>query len=231
MSLRSSLFESDARNRLTSIGAGIVILIAVAVLLRRQFPSALSANIAPPPNLINAFDLLGATAATQTETLAGSTGSIVIWKVQDLQRTPLPLATMQQAYDKQIAASPGLRIVARAEERVDLSGAMDPTVQTLPAAKFIALLQQYPDVDVLVLLGAVPVLSPADYARIPTHRPKVLAVDTNRLPEKRLFTQQVLQVAIVTRVPPITDPATTPTEWLDKLYMLVTPENAATLPR
>lgn len=231
MALRNSWFAGAGRSRFISIGASLMILITAAVILRRQFPSTLSANVRPPAYMITPFDMLGTMAAVETETLAGASGTIVVWKLQDVQKTPVTLWTMQQAYDKRIAQSSGLRIVARVEERSDLSAALrDPAAQVLPAARFLALLDQYRDVDVIVLLGAVPVLKPGDYARLPDRRPRVLAVDTMRLPEKRLFAEHVLHVAIVTRVPPLADPAATPAEWVNKFYMLVTADNAATLP-
>ncbi len=108
------------------------------------------------------------------------------------------------------------------------------TGRGLSARRFLRLVKKSGGADAIVSFVGAPNLSEADYDEIgKSHLPKFIAESGSAAKLKRLFDRKVLQVAIVGRYQfpaPNNNAPTTPREWFDKRFQIVTAETAATLP-
>jgi hypothetical protein len=106
----------------------------------------------------------------------------------------------------------------------------------VPPAAFVEIMRKQAEGDVIVSFLGPPVLNEEQKARLGEKGPRVVAVCSGWLPRqidlKELFAQNLLHVAIVSRLIPAPIPSASGNlqNWFDHLYQVITPANLAELP-
>jgi hypothetical protein len=101
----------------------------------------------------------------------------------------------------------------------------------LSGRKFVRAVKNHPRADALVSFIGIPSLSADEVAQIGT-RPKFIAESCSTEHLSELFTQQILQAAVVSRFEfPAPGPhkPKTPQQWFDKRYQIVTASDAGSI--
>lgn len=140
------------------------------------------------------------------------------------------LKTLQSALSKH----PQIKIVAR-EAVVPKDGDFSQEQGYLPAEDYLRILAAYPDVDAFVSLLGAPALSDKDIRNLPRRIPKFTTICLSRDGQflKKLFREQVIQVAIVPRLtglPVSASKPSSPRAAFDQFYQVVTTESADSMP-
>lgn len=213
----------EVKKPLIALVAVLVIVASViSIYLTQRRPTA-RINLAP-------FEAVGEVVAEETVKLLGNQGRVlVVSYAADVPAMQAPI----QFFEEGLKTSPGISIVAREQLSMDPMEAYGPEMGGLPADKFLDLVKQYPDIDLIVSFVGAPYFQPGQALRLDAKLPKFIAVSTFGLQVKELLQRKVVQVAIVPRFTPPSEPDKEPVsrrEWFDKFYMVVTPENAADLP-
>ncbi len=189
-------------------------------------PSLPKANLLP-------YQGTGQVLAEETAKLLGNKGKIVVLVMDTGQVEITADDPRMNAFTEAIKGQKDITVMA--VEKISPSLMIrSPAGKMLRAEPFLEIFQQYPNVDAIVSLIGVPRLADEQIGGLAQNRPKFVAVSdpaTSSSELKKLFEAQVLQLAIAPRGHPSTNggkPPSTPREWFDQNYIVVTPESAPT---
>jgi hypothetical protein len=175
---------------------------------------------------VSRYTSLGEVMGSKLNELAGGKGSIVL-VIGDKKTNPEALVEALSEFRNALNKS----IQVTATETVTIS----PTLlqvgdEPLSADHFMELLQKYPDADYLVSFAGLPVLSPAQIGRLPSHRPQVVEVVVFGAPTKAMVDGKIVSLlALPKRVPNQSTEGLPVREVFDVYYQMVTAENAGVL--
>jgi hypothetical protein len=184
------------------------------------------------PATFPAFGETGRTLARETVRLLNGSGQIVVWELE-LQSAANPmLQASAAAFTKAVRQTRGMVVTATVRESYNPWDPDGWKQTALEPTRFTALVEKYRQADAIVLIGATPRLTEEDGRRLPTPRPKIIAADLLGTPAQGLWNQQVVQLAIVPRTggTPNSGLPQTPAAWFERMYTIVTPDNAGSLP-
>ncbi|MBI3850172.1 MAG: hypothetical protein HY298_07770 [Verrucomicrobia bacterium] len=211
-----------------TIGPLILILViaAAAVWIYRSM-SDRSTNF----NL-NPYYALGAGVAEETGKLLGNKGQVLIIAPDTSQfKNPAvdgQLKSFQDAMhkNKSISVAATVRFKLTPMEQMAAGG-------SVPRDFFLNALQSHPNVGAVVLFCGFPPLGLPDYDTLKQSGAKVV-VASGYLPSyRKLLEGQLIHLAIVPRFDRTDAPAKEPKtlrEWFDRDFVVITPDNTATLP-
>ena len=176
--------------------------------------------------------MVGDVTAQETIKLVGKKGRVVVVSMDTSQSKARPAEMELEHFLKTLKNLSTLTVVTT--QLVTPESSVTRSESGLSAETFIGMVQQHPDVDVLVSFAGAPVLSAEQIQALPAKIPKVIAVLAltfqSRL--KPLFEQNIIQVAITPRFdgPPAgTKPPETVREWFDYSFKVLTTETEAML--
>ncbi len=182
-----------------------------------------------PPFDPSLHQAIGRAMAEQAVSLAAEGGRIVIL-ARDLRIVPNPSAETQL---KSLTLALAERKHPAAVTNLAKADPLRPL--RFPPGDFVELLRRSAENDVIVSLLGPPDFRDAQYARVPAKKPKVVALCTGSLPRqidlKKLFEEQLLQVAIVSRSELVTRyPAAASTQrTFENLCAVITSNNVSEL--
>jgi hypothetical protein len=215
--------KSSSDRKATAIIATLMTCVALLFLFffLYQFPP--SFNLKP-------HEALGRELANETVKLLGPGGRIfVITRETKLFENPAMQAQLKSF--SQTVKKAGATLTATNLIEVD-----PLRLVSVPPGEFFEILRQVSENDAIASFLGPPMLSEAQVAKLGGKRPHVAAVCSGAMPAqidlKKIFEQQLLHVAIISRpvVPSPPPPTDTPQAWFDYLYQVITPANLADLP-
>ena len=215
--------KSSGDRKATAIIATLVIFVALLVLFFSLYPLPPSVNLKP-------HEGLGKELANEIVKLLPPGGRIhVITRATSAFEAPAIDAALK-SFVRTLKSS-GASVTGTNLIQVDPA-----RVVGVPPREFLELLSKASDNDVIASFLGPPELSDAQVTKLGGKRPRVAAVCSSaavdRVDLRRLFGQQLLHVAIISR-PVVASPsplADTPQGWFDHLYQVVTPANLPDLP-
>jgi hypothetical protein len=181
---------------------------------------------------LSPYHALGAGAAEETAKLLGNKGQVVVM-AHDTTEFKNPavdgqLKSFQQTLKKNngmsIAAT--LRFKLTPMERMATGGAA-------PRDLFLNALQSHSNLGAVVLFCGFPPLTLSDYDTLKQSGTKVVVVSGYLPAYRRLLEAQLIHLAIVPQFDRSTTPAKEPKtlrEWFEQDFLVITPDNTATLP-
>lgn len=189
-------------------------------------------GMAPRPPKMNrkAHQEFGKVLAEQAVKLLGSGGKVsIISRDTSLFENPVNDYQLEGLYE-------GLRKAKVTIVSTNFIKQDPERFPRVPPSDFAKVLRRSAEVDVVVSFLGPPVLPPEDRAGLTDKNARVIAVCSGGMPRrinlKELFTQNLLQAAIISRPNP--EPGTpetdNPRSWFDRYYQVITPANAAELP-
>ena len=183
----------------------------------------------PPANAVGPMSAVGQIAAEETAKLLGSGGRVVVVHNPTLYVASPLLRGQFDAFEATIKRQRGITVTAtEAVQGKDLSSAGG-----LTASKYTDLVEKYPDAEVIVSFVGPPILNGSQIKSLPQKHPSFVAVSLSGAPLKRLFEENVIQVAIINRLepaPPSSSQPKTVRDWFDQLFLVVTASDASSLP-
>ncbi len=214
--------SSDApRSRFQALTVlGCLIAIAVSgIFIYRHFK-------APPYNLA-LHQRIGEVMAEQTAQAVGQKGRILLITIPTA--TEPELATQLAAFEQKLKRLGDFEIK---RHELDTKGQAKYGVGTgLSARRFVRAVKNHSSDAVVSFVGA-PELSDAEVAEL-TQTPKFIAETRSADHLPKLFEKHLIQVAVVSRfVFPAPGPLqpSTPQEWFDKRYQILTAQTASAIP-
>lgn len=172
---------------------------------------------------------VGEVLAEQTAHVVGPKGKVVIIAMDTAQEPELK--TQMEAFRAKLKV---LGDYESKEQELDTKDQPKYGVGNgLSARRFVRIVKKNLDADAIVSFVGAPKLSEEDFGEL-KKRPRFVAESrgSDHLPP--LFENKVIEVAVVSRfvfpAPGPIDP-TTPQEWFDKRYQILTAESAASIPK
>jgi len=190
----------------------------------------------PTPKVpLEPFMAIGQVIAEETAKLLGNKGKVVLI-VMEIGNYPMPTAKAQlKSFTETLKKQGGITVAAT--ESVPMNQMiMGGPEMGLPADVFLKVLQQHTDADAIVSFVGAPHLNDDQIGGLGDKIPKFVAVTNLGMMGpglKKLFEEQVIQLAIVPRfdpAPPNTKKPVTLREFFDQSYKVITAENASSLP-
>lgn len=168
--------------------------------------------------------------AAETTKLLSDKGQIVV-VAYDTTTVPVPYATAQlDAFKKSLKLKRHVSIAA--VESVGLNKGDLALAATLDGKKYGKIISQHAGIDAIVSLVGPPVLTDAEMQKLPSNLPKCLVFGGSPVKLKRLFREDIVQVAVVRRFTPIAANAPEPRtneERFNREYEVVTSATAGSL--
>ncbi len=184
--------SSSSKSKIVPMLAVLAVLVVTLVLMRtcRRAPGL-------PDETLQVADALTAAAVQEATTLAGAGGDIVLVGIDLPPEMIGPFSARYIASFKNAAAKAGLTI--KAEERMPPSPNMESTGEVFPKDALFGVLSKHANAKLIVFFVPLPPLTPADAARIPAQRPKVMLVTNWQALHLRTMPKGFVQTAIVPR--------------------------------
>lgn len=205
--------------------AALVIGISVFGITRLQRSG--SGSLSPLP-----YEHMGKVAADETARLTGNKGKVAVWRLRIDSKYNRPIDDAVGAFKRELRNFPDLTVVATEEDSVRSSGNLPVMANEPSPGRFLELVQRYKQADALVLVGGVPALDAEQIAKLPKTRPRIVMASIFYIPRRNLLDQGVAQVVIAPRDhPPAKAKLQTAADRFDFMYVVLTPETAATLKR
>ncbi len=215
-----------------------VVTIVAVLAIAASFISIFITQCERPPKInMKPYLAVGQVAAEETAKLLGNKGKIVI-VVQDTSQFKTknsPSDVQIETFKETIKKQGGISVSGTETVKIDMMAMHGPEMG-LPGDLFVKIVQKYPDADAIVSFAGAPQLTDEQISSLGQKIPKFVAVSGMGMMGmglKKLFEEQVIQLAIVPRfepAPPSTKKPETLREWFDQTYKVVTAENASTLP-
>jgi hypothetical protein len=198
-----------------------------------------------PPVQIESFDYVGTIMANQTVKLLGNKGEVLVLVEKDESpNDKSPQKMLQKLADQFQDALKKTDVKIKAIEALtdqQLRHQIDPSSPTeirgLTSELLFGLLEKYPGVSAVVSFLGTPIIYKEDLSKFTETTPKLLvfAISSRSLGLniKQLLTENIVQVAIVRRFSPLSNPDKKPStmeETFNRSYEVVTPENAESFP-
>ena len=184
--------SSESRSKLVPLIVVFVVLaVSMAVMRACRRPPTL------PPEAVQLADTLTTTATQEAIALAGAGGDVVLVGIDLPPEMIGPFSARYMASFKGEAARQGLTI--KAEELVPPSPNMESTGEVFPKDALFGVLSKHAGAKLMVFFIPLPPLTPADAARIPEKRPKIMLVTNWQALHLRSLPKGLVQVAIVPR--------------------------------
>jgi hypothetical protein len=208
----------------------LVMVIALVVIIGSGVWIYLRGFRDPQPKINpSPLQALGQITAEEVVKLTGGSGTVVVigW---DKKMTRLPtFAIPQEAFETALKQHPGLQLAAVEAVTIDAQGGFGMQMGP-PPDRFLDILAQHADATVVVSFVGMPALGDQHYARLPSPRPKIVAVANGPMAMRAMFERGVIDEAVAPLFrPPTPDRATknpqTPREWFDRYYQVITSEN------
>ena len=207
--------------RVRGIFAGLAIIAAWAVIYFSLYPL-------PPPLDRGPHRALGQVLAQEALKLRQPGGRVFLI-TRDTTMFKSPAFEAQAEGFRQTLKKARVEIAATRLQKVD-----PLRVLGVPPGDYLDLLSKTNDKDVIVSLLGPPVLEAGQIAKLDSNRARVLAVCSGAMPRqidlKRLFDEQLLHAAVISRSEPAASPAPGPTGEFDRFFKLITPANLTDLP-
>ncbi|MEI6082686.1 MAG: hypothetical protein WCS70_00115 [Verrucomicrobiota bacterium] len=219
--------EGETRKRIIVIASLLVIGGSLLSFCPRVVRIQPKINFAP-------FVGIGEVVAEETVRLLQGRGQVVIWTL-DTSRTKNPFIEKMVASFQETLRQRS-RISLLGQETIPFDPASPMIVRGLDVDQFHRLLHKHLSVDAVVSFAGMPPLTAEQIQELPEPRPKIIVgydpVMSPAGPRRLLIKQDVVQVTIEPCLAPLTTPAkaTTPREWFDRSFRVVTATNASTLP-
>lgn len=173
------------------------------------------------------FAAQGEVVAEEVAKLLNHRGRIIVITADTATLSQPILTTQWKSFQRALKRSPAITLLAT--EPVPPRDPTGPSQYSLPTGWFTQIIERYADVDAIVSLVGVPVLSEAEFQRLPQRRPQIVAAAVFGMNLQQPLKQGLVQLAIVPRyeaAPASTTKPKTPREWFDRYYQIVTPANA-----
>ncbi len=211
--------KKKKRERIVGAAAVVVILICLASIFFTYHQPTYKPDIKP--------DLaLGQMMAEEPSKLLGNKGKIVVVTVDAKETQSWAVEFQMKAFLETLSRQGEITVTA-----TETLGFIHPT---MPSSMFFSILEKHPNISAIVSFVEFPMLSDEEMNRLGENTPKVVAF----FPEpsmglKKLFEDRIVHVAIMHRFDLETAPSPAPRtlrEWINHLYIAVTPETASSLP-
>jgi hypothetical protein len=90
----------------------------------------------------------------------------------------------------------------------------------MESSRFVQFVTEHRSASAIVIIGGTPQLNPADAARLPSPRPKIVTASVFMSPASRLMEEGIITAAVVTRSRSSEErtPPKTPQDWFDRRY-------------
>ncbi len=209
----------------------LLALVSIIVITTSLISIYLSQRTPTPKINLKPFQGLGEVVGEETVKLIKQHGEVVV-VVMDTGNNKMPAITAPlDAFQHVLKESSGVRIRATETVKTDLQAMIGPGM-LISANQFIALLDKYSSADAIVTFVGVPTMQPSDWERLPSRRPKVIDAGAFSPQLREFMNRDIVQVAIQPRFKPGQNTAepTTPREWFERFYTVVTAANMSELP-
>jgi len=184
-----------------------------------------------PKSDLDISQALGAVTAEQTAKLLGNKGEVVVisW---DSSKNKMPVVEAQlNSFERALKKHGGIQLTA-SEKVLRNPAQMMATGGAMPTDQLFKVIKTHPKAGAIVLFLAFPGLSPEESKQISEGQTKFVVVSGCNPGYKKLLTDRVISLAIIPQFDRIqsTRPPKTVQEIFDQNYLVVTPEQAASLP-
>lgn len=202
----------------------LVAIIAGVIVILSNLGLSAKPKLDPKP-----WETVGGALAGEAARLLGNQGTVVVLSFEDDAKNALV-----DGFQKTLQQQKGLRL--KTVEKLSVEQ-LKKGMGKFPSDLFLELLQKHSDAAAIVsFAGIQPELTAEEMARLPEKRPKILAFAPRGNGVRSAFQQGILDMAIVTRPPPIhrtpadaqrRDPGGKPSEraMFEKQYQVVTPDS------
>ncbi len=211
---------------LLRIGAALLV-IGTAVFTVSRLQRSGSGSLNPLP-----YEYMGKVAADETARLTGNRGKVAVWRLRLDNKYNRTVDAAVSEFKHELRKFPDLTVVAIEEESVSTGGDLPVGIVAPSPARFLELVERYKQADALVLVGGVPTLDAAQIKKLPKTRPRIVMASIFNVPGRNLLEHGVAQVVIAPRDhPPAQGKLESAAQRFDYMYVVLTPETAATLRR
>lgn len=209
-----------------------VVIVAAVVAILGSFVSIYLNRAGRSPRIVlNSYQALGEVAAEETSKLLDQKAKVVIIAYDTkVNSNPVEEAKLKAFGDRLktggITISSTEKFKLTPMERMATGGAV-------PRERFLQILESHPNVDAIVLFVAFPPLTETDLDRLERNGPKLVLISGYMPGYKNLLSARVVQLAIVPRFDSAAERIKQPQtlrQWFDRDYVIITPDNLATLP-
>ncbi len=208
----------------------VVAVLAIVASLTWIYMTQCQSNT-PKVNL-NPFLAVGQVMAEETAKLLDNKGEVVI-VAMDTKKMKIPHVEAQlKTFNDTLKKQGGVTVMATESLSAEALGMVGPEMG-LSSDNFFKVLEKYPNASAIVSFVGAPMLKDDEIARLPANTPKIVAFSAMGMGLKKLFEENVIQVAIVPNFEAKPGPQKKPEtlrEWFDQYYKVVTKEAAPSLP-
>ncbi len=211
----------------------VVILIAILAIVG-SLTSVFITQCGGPSQKINMkpHTAIGQILAEEVEKLLDNKGQVVI-VCMDTKKFKMPTAEEQvQSFNAELKKRGGVTVMATEMLGQEALGMAGPEMG-LSSEMFNKLLSKYSNASAIVSFVGAPSLKDEEISQLAPNIPKVLVFSSFGMGLKKLFEENVVQVAIVPNFeakPEAKKKPVTPREWFDQYYRVITRENADSMP-
>ncbi len=221
------LFKIDEKKK------PMVTLIAILAIVVSLISIFITQCERPPKVNLKPYLAVSEVLADETAKLLGPEGGPIVVIAFDTKATKMPTIEAQlDAFTAAIKKKGNITIAATEAVPMDKLAEMGPEMG-LPSEFFHKALEQHGSAKVIVSFLGAPSLKDDEIAKLPPNIPKIVVFSSFGMGLKKLFDEQVIQVAIVPSTEPAQPSDTKPStsrEWFDLYYQVVTKENTDKLP-
>ncbi len=225
-----ALFKISEKNK------PVITVVAILAIVASLTSIVITQCERPPKINLQPFYAVGQVAAEETLKLLNNNGKIVVVVMDTGDFKSKATDAQLQKFNETIKKQAGASVTATEKVKMDMMMMGGPEMG-LPGDFYIKLLQQHPEADAIVSFVGAPSLTDDQIKQLGDKIPKFVAISNMGMGLKKLFENQVIQVAIMPQfTPPAPDAGgklktpQTLREWFDQTYTVVTAENASTLP-
>lgn len=211
----------------------VVTLIAILAIVVSLISIFITQCERPPKVNLKPYLAISEVLADETAKVLGPGGGPIVVIAFDTKATKMPTTQAQlDAFTAAIKKKGNITIAATEAIPPDKLAELGPEMG-LPSEFFHQILERHGSAKAFVSFLGAPALKDEEIAKLPSTMPKMLVFSSFGMGLKKLFDEQVIQVAIVPNTeaaPPSEKKPTTPREWFDLYYQVVTKENVEKLP-
>ena len=209
-------------NKLLILLMVLTVAVALGVLWR---------NFATPKVSLRPSAAVGEILAAEVGRVLGGTGKVAV-----ISRPPLPGAADAnrqriESFESAIKQHASLQLAAPVWLPRPPVGTMD--LGEASAEQLLAAFDKTPDARAFLILTGMPPFSPAVVEKVNARSLRLIAVCGYSANLKRWLESKAVAVAVIPRfgeLPAGTQPPTTPKDWFDQEYQMITPETLSQLP-
>jgi hypothetical protein len=221
------LLKINEKNKpVVAVVSVVAIVIAFVFIIKTMFPSAPKVNLKP-------YLAVSEVLAEETSKLLGPGGGAIVVVALDTKKSKMPTVEAQlDAFSGAIKKKGNLTVAGTETLSPEKMAEAGPEMG-LPSDLFHQVLAKHGSAKAVVSFLGAPMLKDDEIAKLPQNMPKVIAFASFGMGLKKLFDENVIQVAIVPNFEPnpnANKKPSTPREWFDQYYKVVTKENADKLP-